>query len=125
MCDGCGVSYLPPEDPSQSTPCAGGAKVATARAPMAKTQSRTKSKARANVSKSKKAIKPDSEARATVSGPAMPAPAPADTDDDVAAKVKGTQDLAVSFPYNTNKPLEYDPDAAVSPQPGPSATPAD
>ena len=92
---------------------------------MAKSQSRTRSKAPANVSKSKKAIKPDSEARATVSGPALPAPAPADTDDALAAKVKGSQDLAVSFPYNTNKPLEYDPDAALRPQPGPSTTPAD
>jgi catalase len=73
---------------------------------------------------SKQAIKPSPEARATVSGPATPSISP-DTRDDLAAKVAGTEALAAAFPYNANKPLEYDPDAAVHPSPGASAKPAD
>jgi catalase len=73
---------------------------------------------------SKKSIKPNPEARATVSGPAVSS-ITSDTSDDLAAKVAGSAELAAAFPFNTNKPLEYDPDAALSPAPGPTAKPAD
>ena len=92
---------------------------------MAKSKSKIKSKSPRTSSTSKKAVKPDPEARATVSGPARPAPVAANTDDHLAAKVKGTQELAATFPYNANKPLEYDPKAALRPRPGASAKPAD
>ena len=72
-----------------------------------------------------KTQKPNPEARATVSGPAKPSVSPDETADDLAAKMAGTDELSASFPYNANKPLEYDPDAALSPQPGPSAKPRD
>jgi catalase len=73
----------------------------------------------------KKAIKPNPEARASVSGPARPSTDPADTSDDLAAKMAGTEELAAAFPYNANKPLEYDPDAAVNPPVGASKKPDD
>ena len=73
---------------------------------------------------SKTSIQPNPEARATVSGPAVPS-ITGDTSDDLAAKVAGSAELAAAFPLNANKPLEYDPDAALSPAPGPTATPAD
>jgi catalase len=57
------------------------------------------------------------EPRATVSGPAEPS-ADAHSSDDLTAKAAGTQALAAKFPFNANKPLEYDPDAAVKPEPG-------
>jgi catalase len=76
-------------------------------------------------SSTRKAQKPNPEARATVSGPAKPSVSPDDTVDDLAAKMAGTEELAASFPYNANKPLEYDPDAALNPSPGPSAKPRD
>ena len=37
----------------------------------------------------------------------------------------GTEELAAAFPYNPNKPLEYDPKVALRPQPGPSKQPED
>ena len=37
----------------------------------------------------------------------------------------GTEELAASFPFNANKPLEYDPDAAIAPDEGASKKPAD
>ena len=73
----------------------------------------------------KKNIKPNPEARSTVSGPARPSTDPADTSDDLAAKVAGTEELAAAFPYNANKPLEFDPDAAVNPPEGISKKPED
>ncbi len=72
----------------------------------------------------KKAIVPNPQARATVSGPAAPSVS-ADTTDDLAAKMAGTEDLAASFPFNAAKPLEYDPDAALHPQPGAAVKPHD
>ena len=77
----------------------------------------TSKNARQRSQKSKQALSPNPEARATVSGPAEPSLTP-DSDDDLAAKVAGTEELAAAFPYNANKPLEYDPEAAVHPQPG-------
>ena len=61
--------------------------------------------------------------RATVSGPA--APDAGNGADDLSAKFAGTQDLASAMPFNPNKPLEYDPAAALEPRPGPTVTPAD
>ncbi|NOT26761.1 MAG: catalase [Acidobacteria bacterium] len=61
--------------------------------------------------------------RTTVSGPAK-----SDahgTSDVLSEKLTGTQDLASSFPFNRNKPAEYDPAAALSPPEGASARPAD
>jgi catalase len=73
----------------------------------------------------KKSIKPNPEARATAGRPAKPSTKPADTTDDLAAKMAGTEELAAAFPYNANKPLEYDPDAAIAPHEGASKKPAD
>jgi catalase len=61
--------------------------------------------------------------RATVSGPA--APDRSGGGDPLAAKTAGTNDLASTFPFNPNKPAEFDPEAAVAPPRGASATPAD
>jgi catalase len=63
--------------------------------------------------------------RATVSGPTNPNSATISTSDELAAKFAGTQQLAAGFPFNANKALEYDPDAALAPQEGQSAVPAD
>ena len=60
-----------------------------------------------------------------MSGPANPDSATSSTSDDLAAKAAGTQELASSFPFNANKPLEYDPDAATAPEEGQSVVPAD
>ena len=73
----------------------------------------------------KKAIKPNPEARATAGGPARPSTAPKDKSDDLAAKVAGTEELAAAFPYNANKPAEFDPDAAMNPPEGVSKKPDD
>ncbi|CAN5157526.1 catalase HPII [soil metagenome] len=59
-----------------------------------------------------------------MSGPAHPSP-DVPGSDDLAAKVAGTNDLAESVPFNANKPLEYDRDAAVSPEEGQSVVPDD
>ncbi|MDQ3518165.1 MAG: catalase [Gemmatimonadota bacterium] len=61
--------------------------------------------------------------RATVGGPAAPASTAASTSDELAVKQAGTQELAAAFPFNANKPLEYDPEAALSPEPGETASP--
>ena len=66
----------------------------------------------------------DPNSRATVSGPADPKPL-VDSADDLTAKMAGTQQLSAAQPFNTNKPLEYDPDAAVRPEPGVHVEPAD
>ena len=63
--------------------------------------------------------------RATVSGPTNPDSATSSASDDLAAKAAGTQELASSFPFNSNKPLEYDPAAATAPEEGQSAVPSD
>jgi len=61
--------------------------------------------------------------RATVSGPAQPdASGPGDI---LAEKAAGTQDVASAFPFNPNKPAEYDPKAALAPPEGASVKPAD
>ena len=57
------------------------------------------------------------EPRATVSGPARPS-TNVDSSDDLSAKVAGTQALAEAFPFNANKPIEFDPDAALRPEAG-------
>jgi catalase len=63
--------------------------------------------------------------RATVSGPTNPDSATTSTGDNLAAKLAGTQELAKAFPFNANKALEYDPEAATAPEEGQSAVPAD
>ena len=80
--------------------------------------------------KKRRASRPDAKAttkrnsRATVSGPAEPPPTTASRD-DLAAKAAGTQQLAADFPFNANKPLEYDPRAALAPEEGEHARPHD
>lgn len=66
----------------------------------------------------------DPNSRATVSGPAEPQPL-ADSADDLTAKMGETQELAASIPFNPNKPLEYDPEVAVRPEPGICIAPHD
>ncbi len=62
--------------------------------------------------------------RATVSGPAEPS-ASATSSDDLDAKRAGTEALAASMPFNANKPLEYDANAAIAPEAGQAVTPPD
>jgi catalase len=66
----------------------------------------------------------DPNSRATVSGPAEPKPL-ADSPDDLTAKMAETQKIAGSLPFNPNKRLEYDADAARRPEPGVSVAPDD
>jgi catalase len=66
----------------------------------------------------------DPNSRATVSGPAQPS-ATEGSRDDQTAKLAATQTLAASMPHNVNKPLEYDPKAAVSPEAGVHVKPED
>ena len=66
----------------------------------------------------------DPNSRATVSGPAEPKPL-VDSSDDLTAKMAATQQLAAALPFNANKALEYDPEAAIRPEPGVSIEPAD
>jgi catalase len=66
----------------------------------------------------------DPNSRATVSGPADPMPL-VDSSDDLTAKMAATQQLAAALPFNANKALEYDPQAAIHPEPGVSIEPAD
>ena len=66
----------------------------------------------------------DPNSRATVSGPAEPQPL-VDSPDDLTAKMAGTQQLSAAQPFNANKPLEYDPEAAIRPEPGVFVEPAD
>ncbi len=61
--------------------------------------------------------------RSTVSGPSTPESST--PSDDLAAKLTGTEGLASRFPFNANKPLEYDPGASTDPKPGQSAIPGD
>jgi catalase len=74
--------------------------------------------------KPRRAPDPTPASRATVSGPAEPS-ADVSSSDDLTAKAAGTQALAASFPFNANKPLEYDPDAALHPEPGECRKPHD
>src|SRR6187200_1932122 len=78
--------------------------------------------AKKSVTRKPKAL--DKNSRATVSGPADPAATQA-TNDDLTAKMAATQDLAAGMPYNPNKPLEYDPEAAVAPAEGAHLHPHD
>ena len=66
----------------------------------------------------------DPNSRATVSGPAHPAASP-ETADDLTAKMAATEDLVARMPFNANKPLEYDPAAAISPEEGAHLEPED
>src|SRR5512133_1519694 len=66
----------------------------------------------------------DPNSRATVSGPAEPQPL-VDSPDHLTAKLASTQQLSAAQPFNANKALEYDPGAAIRPQPGVFVEPAD
>src|SRR5688572_13347031 len=66
----------------------------------------------------------DPNSRATVSGPAEPKPL-IDSPDDLTAKMAGSQQLAAAQPFNANKPLEYDSEAAIHPEPGVAVEPPD
>jgi catalase len=82
-------------------------------------------KSQRRVDKKKRDGRPvDSNSRATVSGPAEP-DVTKSSRDDLTAKFAGTQALSSSIPYNVNKPLEYDPVSAVSPEPGVHVKPDD
>jgi catalase len=69
-----------------------------------------------------KSIDPNS--RATVGGPAEPA-ASEQSADRQTAQMAATQDLAARMPFNANKPLEYDPEAALEPEAGVTVKPSD
>jgi len=62
--------------------------------------------------------------RPTVGGPAKP-DGSVSSADDLAAKAAGTQELASAFPFNANKPNEFDPAAMTAPRPGQSEHPPD
>src|SRR5687768_313170 len=66
----------------------------------------------------------DPNSRATISGPAGPKPL-IDSSDDLTAKMAATQQVVAALPFNANKALEYDPEAAIRPEPGVSIEPAD
>src|SRR6187401_2085761 len=66
----------------------------------------------------------DPNSRATISGPAAPK-ALVDSSDDLTAKLAATQQLSARLPFNANKPLEYDPQAALRPEAGVSVEPPD
>jgi catalase len=66
----------------------------------------------------------DPNSRSTVSGPAESS-ARETSDDAQTAKAAATQALAASMPFNVTKPLEYDPEAAVSPAEGVHSKPDD
>jgi catalase len=66
----------------------------------------------------------DPNSRATMSGPAEPSATESSADVQT-AKLAATQTLSAAMPYNVTKPLEYDPGAAVSPEPGVHVKPAD
>src|SRR5215471_15897007 len=66
----------------------------------------------------------DPNSRATVSGPAEPAATP-DSNDPQTAQMAATQQTAAAMPFNANKPLEYDPETAVSPAAGVTVEPSD
>ena len=64
---------------------------------------------------------PRRNSRATVGGPAKPGSS--SSSDALAAKMAGTQELASAFPFNANKPNEFDPAAMTAPKAGQSKTP--
>ena len=66
----------------------------------------------------------DPNSRATVSGPADPKPL-VDSSDDLTAKMAATQQLAAALPFNANKALDYDAEAAIRPERGVSIEPTD
>ncbi len=77
----------------------------------------------------KQATKAAGTTRATVSGAARPKTPPVKSNefagDDLAVKAAGTEALAHKIPFNSNKALEYQADAATAPPQGVSATPDD
>jgi len=62
---------------------------------------------------------PSGADRSTIGGPAERSASP-NAFDDLTAKMTGTEELVASLPVNLNKALEYDPGAAVAPEPGPA-----
>ena len=60
---------------------------------------------------------PSGADHSTMGGPAERSPAP-NAFDDLTAKMSGTEELVASLPVNLNKALEYDPAAALAPEPG-------
>src|SRR4029079_5151700 len=79
-----------------------------------------KSSRPAKTAKNKSTVR---NSRTTVSGPAEPDRS--GRGDILAEKAAGTQDVASAFPFNPNKPAEYDPKAALAPPEGASVKPAD
>ena len=77
----------------------------------------------------KQATKAAGTTRATVSGAAKPKTPPVKSNefagDDLAVKAAGTEALAAKIPFNANKALEYQADAAIAPPQGVSAKPDD
>jgi catalase len=60
---------------------------------------------------------PSGADRSTMGGPAERRGNP-NAFDDLTAKMAGTEEVVASLPVNLNKALEYDPAAAVAPEPG-------
>jgi len=72
----------------------------------------------------KKPSSRSAEAKPTVSGPTRPS-VRNDTRDALESKMAATGDLAAQMPFNTLKPLEFDPRAHKAPGEGPAFEPAD
>jgi catalase len=64
------------------------------------------------------------KARPSASGPASP-PRAGRSDDILIAKQAATDDMARAMPFNTLKPAEFDPAAALAPREGPHVEPGD
>jgi catalase len=88
---------------------------------MATKRSTARDKAPAEKRPSKKAAANSAAAKSTVAGPRKGARSAADPS---ARKLEGTQQLAASFPVNSNKAREYG-EAARRPKPGQSAAPGE
>jgi catalase len=83
------------------------------------------SKSKKTASKSNATRRPSAaRARPTVSGPAVP-PVNAGDSDALESKMAATAALAEAMPFNSLKPSEFDPEAAVAPLQGPSIEPSD
>src|SRR5688572_6039506 len=84
----------------------------------------TKAKKKPSPKTQKKPSSRSAEAKPTVSGPTRPS-VRNDTRDALESKMAATGDLAAQMPFNTLKPLEFDPRAHKAPGEGPAFEPAD
>src|SRR5687767_10054639 len=84
----------------------------------------TKARKKVSPKTQKKPLSRSAEAKPTVSGPTRPS-VRNDTRDALESKMAATGDLAAQMPFNTLKPLEFDPRAHKAPGEGPAFEPAD